>query len=64
MQDVRNNMAGGTLLRSEAVNHPGLSGIEESLAQRRTYIVSISVTSSTTIRQLFARSRELMILTS
>jgi hypothetical protein len=44
LQDVRNNMAGGRLFRPEIVDRPGVSGIEESLAKRRTYIVSTSVT--------------------
>jgi hypothetical protein len=45
-QDVRNNLAGGELWGPDVVDHPGVSEIEESLAECRTFIVSMSVTYS------------------
>jgi hypothetical protein len=45
MEDVRNSLAGGELWLPDAIDRPGVSGIEESLAQRCTYTVSTPITS-------------------
>jgi hypothetical protein len=45
MKDVRNNLAGGKLWLHDAVDCPGVSEIEESLARHRTYTVSTPITS-------------------
>jgi hypothetical protein len=46
IQDVFNNLAGGELWGPDVVDRPGVSVIEESLNEHRTYLVSISATYS------------------